>query len=115
MNKPSFAVVILGLVMVVYPQRSSRIDLLRFELMPATRFPLLAFFVLSFGVNPRKIEKVGGLLRRLEDISTHSFAKSILVFPRACHSGSILTSILDPGFEFLIPGVCTDTINDANH
>lgn len=55
------------------------------------------------------------LLWRLEDISAHGLAKSVLVFPRACHSGSILASILDPRFEFLIPGICTDTIDDANY
>ena len=60
------------------------------------------------------------LLWRLKYISSHRFSEATLVLLWTGYRRPILTTasesaIFDPGLQFLVPGVCTNTVNDSYH
>src|SRR5947207_15348411 len=59
------------------------------------------------------------LLWGLQDISTHSLSKPLLVLLWTSHGRPVLVpackaTVLDPGLQFFVPGIGTNAINDAD-
>jgi len=49
-------------------------------------------------------------VRSLEDVLLHGDAEAVAVVLGGGDGWFILAAVFDPGFEFLVPGVCADTV-----